>query len=254
VLAHLAARHAPKDVLDAVPLLGGLSAERAALIRAGDVARMDRNRLSADIGRLLKRAGGGSGDSGGRGDSEAAAADAVAALKTQVEAATNAAGAADAALAAVDAQVAVLFAQLPNLLADDVPPGRDDRDNVIVAEWGTERRKMAAEGGEGEGFAWHDDLAAGLNGYLTEAAAGLSGARFSVLAGQVSEALCVQHCNTARARVRSLCVSLTLGLMLLLNSGGAAGAGSRVLFPGHAHTVQRLHGDGRAVHRRALHA
>jgi len=38
-----------------------------------------------------------------------------------------------------------------NVLDDRVPEGKDEGANVVVAEWGAEKRKM------GEGFLWHDD-------------------------------------------------------------------------------------------------
>lgn len=63
-----------------------------------------------------------------------------------------------AQVTALDGAINARFAKLPNLLADGVPSGRTDADNEQVLEWGTETRKL------GDGFAWHDELAAGFGG------------------------------------------------------------------------------------------
>jgi len=64
---------------------------------------------------------------------------------------------------------------LPNLLADDVPDGADENDNVEIRRWG-EPRTFDFEPKQ------HDDL--GLLDF--EAAARISGARFTVLRGAVA--------------------------------------------------------------------
>ena len=64
---------------------------------------------------------------------------------------------------------------LPNLLADDVPDGADENDNVEIRRWG-EPRAFDFEPKQ------HDDL--GLLDF--EAAARISGARFTVLRGAVA--------------------------------------------------------------------
>jgi seryl-tRNA synthetase len=61
-----------------------------------------------------------------------------------------------------------------------VPEGNDDKDNHIVFSWNADARKI------GSSFKWHDDIAVGLGGLNTESAAKISGARFSVLTGQVA--------------------------------------------------------------------
>jgi seryl-tRNA synthetase len=63
-----------------------------------------------------------------------------------------------AQVAALDGAIAARFAQLPNLLADGVPAGRSDADNAQVAAWGADARKL------GDGYMWHDELAAGFGG------------------------------------------------------------------------------------------
>lgn len=58
----------------------------------------------------------------------------------------------------------LLVNQVPNLLDDRVPDGSDEGANHVVVEWGAEKRKV------GEGFLWHDDIAAKLGGYDPAAA------------------------------------------------------------------------------------
>ena len=68
------------------------------------------------------------------------------------------ADAAASKVTALDESIAARLAKLPNLLADGVPSGLSEDDNEQVLEWGKEARKM------GEGYAWHDEIAAGFNG------------------------------------------------------------------------------------------
>lgn len=51
---------------------------------------------------------------------------------------------------------------------------------MVVHTWGEDRRKV------GDGYLWHDDLAKGVNGLDLDAAARMSGARFSLLVGPVA--------------------------------------------------------------------
>jgi seryl-tRNA synthetase len=70
------------------------------------------------------------------------------------------------------------LAAIPNLPADDVPPGEDEAGNVEQKRWGDPRRFDFAA-------AEHPDFADAL-GMDFEAAAALSGARFVVLRGQMA--------------------------------------------------------------------
>jgi seryl-tRNA synthetase len=101
-------------------------------------------------------------------------------LKKQVETASEASAAADIELDVIDAKINKLFSVLPNLLDDSVPEGSDEASNTIVLTWGDEKRKM------GEGFQWHDEIATKLGGLDVDAAARISGARFSVLKGPIA--------------------------------------------------------------------
>lgn len=61
-----------------------------------------------------------------------------------------------------------------------VPEGDSDADNPVVRTWGDDKRKI------GEGFKWHDDIAVAIGGTNMDAAARISGARFSVLTGPLA--------------------------------------------------------------------
>lgn len=77
------------------------------------------------------------------------------------------------------AQIEALSQGIPNLPADDVPPGRDESDNVEQSRWGTPRTFD---------FPVLDHVELGArNGWLDgETAAKLSGARFTVLRGPIA--------------------------------------------------------------------
>jgi len=161
VKAALSARRSGEEQLEAVDRIGQLTRARAELVATGDDARAQRKKLSPQIGKLLKE--------GKAAEAEELKADVAEAAATAAEA--------DAELEALDAQRAELFAALPNLLDPRVTDGASEEDNVVVSEWGCEDLPAAA--------AWHDDFGS-LLGLDLEAAAQLSGARFSVLRGDLA--------------------------------------------------------------------
>ncbi|MBS0363118.1 MAG: serine--tRNA ligase [Proteobacteria bacterium] len=71
-----------------------------------------------------------------------------------------------------------LLAGLPNIPAPDVPAGKDEHDNVEVRRWGTPFAISKPKD--------HVDLGEGLGLMDFEAAARMSGARFTVLKGQLA--------------------------------------------------------------------
>ena len=71
-----------------------------------------------------------------------------------------------------------LLAALPNLPAEDVPPGEDETQNVEVRRWGEPFAITAPKD--------HTDLGTSLGLMDFEAAARISGARFVVLKGQLA--------------------------------------------------------------------
>jgi len=100
------------------------------------------------------------------------------ALKAEVAALKEEAPAIDAEEAQATEAVTTLLASLPNLPAEDVPQGADEADNVEVARWGTPRA-FDFEPRD------HADFGPAL-GMDFEGGAGLSGARFTALRGQMA--------------------------------------------------------------------
>lgn len=119
-----------------------------------------RNELSRQVGEL-KRSG---------GDASAVMAE-VAALK-------EALAAGEAEEQRLGAELETLLAGIPNIPAADVPDGRDEHENVELRRIGQPRRDNAARD--------HVDLGESLGLLDFEAAAKLSGARFSVLKGPLA--------------------------------------------------------------------
>lgn len=167
VASHLRARRSSDTLLQEVARVGELRAQRSAQIVEGDKAKGTRKTLSAQIGGLMK----------------AGKAEEAAELKEQVAAAAAVAAACDEKLGVIDAQIADILSCVPNLIADDVPDGADESSNEEVRVWGAEKRKLGKEGD----YLWHDDIATHLGGLQSEAAARISGARFSVLTGPVAK-------------------------------------------------------------------
>ena len=84
-------------------------------------------------------------------------------------------------------KIDAIAAGLPNLPHESVPAGKDEHDNVEQHRWGTPRWECAQDV-EKEGFEPKDHVALGeRHGWLDgETAAKLSGARFTVLRGQLA--------------------------------------------------------------------
>ena len=79
-------------------------------------------------------------------------------------------------LAEVQQQVHEQLARVPNLVAQDVPQGNSEQDNVLVSSWG-EAREYDFE------VKPHDELGVALGILDFERAAKLSGARFTIMLG-----------------------------------------------------------------------
>ena len=80
---------------------------------------------------------------------------------------------------AKDRALTDLLMELPNIMAEDVPDGVDEAENVEIKRWGTPRDFAFAP-------KEHYELAATRGGLNFELAAKLSGARFAVLTGAVA--------------------------------------------------------------------
>ena len=78
----------------------------------------------------------------------------------------------------VQAQVRTWSLGIPNIPAEDVPPGADEEDNVEISRWGEPRAIDQPRD--------HVDLGEALQGMDFEAAATITGSRFVVLRGQVA--------------------------------------------------------------------
>ena len=153
VRANLARRGVELDV----PRYSALEEERKSLQVATDELRNRRNQGSKNIGRAKAA-----------GEDIQPLLDEIASLGDQLKQAEQKLGENQSALED-------LLLGLPNLLADDVPDGADENDNVEIRRWG-EPRNFDFEPKQ------HDDL--GLLDF--EAAARISGARFTVLRGPVA--------------------------------------------------------------------
>ena len=153
VRANLARRGVELDV----PRYSALEEERKSLQVATDELRNRRNQGSKNIGRAKAA-----------GEDIQPLLDEIASLGDQLKQAEQKLGENQSALDD-------LLLGLPNLLADDVPDGADENDNVEIRRWG-EPRNFDFEPKQ------HDDL--GLLDF--EAAARISGARFTVLRGPVA--------------------------------------------------------------------
>ena len=142
-----------------------LDERRREIIALTQKGQEERNRLSKEIGEAMKK-------------KDAALADAlkarVAQLKDDME------GAAGMEKSAIDALEKAL-AELPNMPLPQVPPGKDEHDNV-------EKRVVGEKPSFPEGFApkEHFDIGEALGMMDFEAAAKMSGARFVVLKGALA--------------------------------------------------------------------
>jgi len=103
----------------------------------------------------------------------------VSAIMAEVAAFADELKASEVALDELREKIEAIALGLPNLPADDVPPGKDELDNVEEKRWGTPRS-----------FDFpvldHVELGARNQGLDAETAAKLSGARFTVLRGPLA--------------------------------------------------------------------
>lgn len=142
--------------------LAGLDEQLRAAQTAGQAAQAKRNELSKGIGQAKAR----------KDEAEAGR------LLGEVEA-LKASGAAEAeAEKGLVERLRERLAGLPNLAAEDVPPGEDEAGNVEQKRVGEPRRGGPAKD--------HVDLGEALELMDFEAAARMSGARFVVLKGQLA--------------------------------------------------------------------
>lgn len=171
-------RAANAATLASVEELVSVIARRRAAQTERDEKLALRNKLSPQIGGLMKQ---------GKGEEAEA-------LKAEVRAASDRAAELEKLVVELQAEEARLILYLPNQVHPDTPDGADEHGNVVVRTWGAERRRMSGR--------THDDLAQALGMYDPERAAKLAGSRFYVLSGALAKmerALVSLFCDMAEA-------------------------------------------------------
>ncbi len=140
-----------------------LDAKRRALIQEGDALRAARNTLSKQVGMLMKA-----------GDKEGAEK-----VKAQVKADADRLAAIETESAEVEAALKKAMMAIPNIIADDVPLGKDDAENVELARFGE------ATVPEFE-VPYHLDILEKLDGIDVDSARRTSGQGFYYLTGDIA--------------------------------------------------------------------
>ena len=140
-----------------------LDAKRRALIAEGDALRAARNTLSKQVGMLMKE--------GKKEEAEQ--------VKAQVKADADRLVAIEAEAADVDAALKKVMMAIPNIIADDVPIGKDDAENVELQRFGE------ATVPEFE-VPYHLDILENLDGIDVDAARRTSGQGFYYLTGDIA--------------------------------------------------------------------
>ncbi|HEX4949048.1 MAG TPA: serine--tRNA ligase [Blastocatellia bacterium] len=140
-----------------------LDQERRALVRERDDLNATTNRVSKEIGNLMR--------AGKRDEAEA--------MKAQSKQASERAKEIEARLGGIEDELKTILTRVPNLPHESVPAGKDEAANAEVRRWGTPRDFGA------EGFAPKDhvDIATTLGILDLERATKITGARFNVLSG-----------------------------------------------------------------------
>jgi seryl-tRNA synthetase len=140
-----------------------LDQERRALVRERDDLNATTNRVSKEIGNLMRE--------GKRDEAEA--------MKAQSKQASERAKEIEARLGGIEDELKTLLTNVPNLPHESVPAGKGEAENVEVRRAGTPR-DFAAEGIEPKD---HVDIATALGILDLERATKITGARFNVLSG-----------------------------------------------------------------------
>ena len=140
-----------------------LDQERRALIRERDDLNAAGNRISKEVGMLMRE--------GKKDEAESRKAESreIAEKAKSVEARVN----------ELENDFRSILVSVPNLPHESVPVGKDESDNLEVRRWGTPR-DFSAEGFDPKD---HVDIGTSLGILDQERAAKVTGARFSVLSG-----------------------------------------------------------------------
>ena len=174
VISHLKSRRASNEAIESAKSIASLNSDRVALIKKRDEALQKRNEYSGQVGKLMR-------------ESKGQETDEIKGIKNLASQAGEDASKVEDELSEIESNVNSLLASLPNLLDDVVPDGDDDSANELVSEWG-DANALPEEFGWPSDFEplWHDDVAMNLGGWSSEAAVGMSGARFVSLTGPVA--------------------------------------------------------------------
>ena len=140
-----------------------LDGQRRALIAEGDALRSARNTLSKQVGMLMKE--------GKREEAEA--------VKAQVKADADRLLAIEKESAEVESALKKVMMAIPNIVADDVPVGKDDSENVELQRFGE------ATVPEFE-VPYHLDILENLDGIDVDSARRTSGQGFYYLTGDIA--------------------------------------------------------------------
>ena len=140
-----------------------LDAKRRALIAEGDALRQARNTLSKQVGMLMKE--------GKKEEAEG--------VKAQVKADADRLVAIEKETEEVDAALKKAMMAIPNIIADDVPLGKDDEENVELARFG----EPVVPDFE---VPYHLDILENLDGIDVDAARRTSGQGFYYLTGDIA--------------------------------------------------------------------
>jgi seryl-tRNA synthetase len=160
VKANLTRRGADDSSFQIVDRLVALQERRTELVRRRDSLREERNQRSKAIGQLYRE--------GKRDEAEAS--------KAEVTKVNATIGVLEDELRNIEGDRRDLALHLPNVLADDVPPGKSEDDNVEVLTWG-EPRSFDFEPQP------HVEVGERLGILDLERSAKIAGSRFSVLFG-----------------------------------------------------------------------
>jgi seryl-tRNA synthetase len=140
-----------------------LDTERRALVRERDELNATTNRVSKEIGTLMRE--------GKRDEAEA--------MKTQSKRASERAKEIETRLGVIEDELKNILTRVPNLPHESVPAGKGEAENVEVRRAGSPR-DFAAEGFTPKD---HVDIATALGILDLERATKITGARFNVLSG-----------------------------------------------------------------------
>ncbi|MBQ8320364.1 MAG: serine--tRNA ligase [Clostridia bacterium] len=140
-----------------------LDTKRRALIAEGDALRSARNTLSKQVGALMKA-----------GDREGAEK-----IKAQVKADADRLAAIETENAEVEAALKKVMMAIPNIVAADVPLGKDDSENVELKRFGEATEKEFD-------VPYHLDILEKLDGIDVDSARRTSGQGFYYLTGDIA--------------------------------------------------------------------